>query len=207
VLAQRMVDFLSRGNLSMQSKGCVATLGNLRRRHELTHYPKQQEEWMMSRFVAISVVALLAASPGIAQQAPPTTPPAAPQATTSSKVLSNVPGQSVTVADWYKQSVYDSSNAKIGEVRDVLLSPDGKVTALIVGVGGFLGIGEKDVAVPFNAIKHETRDGKVYLTMNTTKDELKTAPGLRYDRTTTTWGSDTGSSDRAPASTPNAPRR
>jgi sporulation protein YlmC with PRC-barrel domain len=175
----------------------------------LTHYPKQQEEWMMSRFIAISVIALLAASPGIAQQAPTTAPPTAtPQATsTSSKVLSSVPGQSVTVADWYKQSVYDPSNAKIGEVRDVLLSADGKVTALIVGVGGFLGIGEKDVAVPFNAIKHESRDGKVYLTMNATKDELKTAPGLRYDRTTTTWGPDNGSSDRAPASTPNAQRK
>ena len=60
----------------------------------------------------------------------------------------------------------------------MLLSPDGTVTALIVGVGGFLGIGEKDVAVPFNAIKHESRDGKVYLTMSATKDELKSAPGL-----------------------------
>jgi hypothetical protein len=158
---------------------------------------------MMNRFAAISVIALLAASPAAAQQAPTTTPPAAPQAT---KVLSSVPGQSVTVADWYKQSFYDPSNAKIGEVRDVLLSPDGKVTALIVGVGGFLGMGEKNVAVPFNAIKHETRDGKVYLTMNATKDELKAAPGLRYDSNTTTWMPDTGASDR-PASTPNAPRR
>jgi sporulation protein YlmC with PRC-barrel domain len=160
---------------------------------------------MMNRFAAISIIALLAASPAVAQQATP--PPAVPQATaSSSKILSSVPGQSVTVADWYKQSFYDPSNAKIGEVRDVLLSPDGKVTALIVGVGGFLGMGEKDVAVPFNAIKHETRDGKVYLTMNATKDELKAAPGLRYDRSTTTWVPDSGASDR-PASTPNAPRK
>jgi sporulation protein YlmC with PRC-barrel domain len=67
-----------------------------------------------------------------------------------------------TVTDWYKQSVYDPSNSKIGEIMDVLLSSDGKVNALIVGVGGFLGMGEKDVAVPFSAVKHETRDGKVY---------------------------------------------
>jgi PRC-barrel domain len=69
----------------------------------------------------------------------------------------------------------------------VLLSPDGKVNALIIGVGGFLGIGEKDVAVPFDAVMHETRDGKVYLTLDTTKDALKGAPGLKYDRSTTTW--------------------
>ena len=106
------------------------------------------------------------------------------------QIMGSVPAQSVTVADWYKQSVYDPSNSKIGEIMDVLLSPDGKVNALIVGVGGFLGIGEKDVAVPFSAVKHTTKDGKVYLTLDTTKDALKVAPGLRYDRSTTTWVAD-----------------
>jgi sporulation protein YlmC with PRC-barrel domain len=109
----------------------------------------------------------------------------------SVQIMNSVPAQSVTVTDWYKQSVYDPSNSKVGEIMDVLLSPDGKVNALIVGVGGFLGIGEKDVAVPFSAIKHETRDGKVYLTLDTTKDALKAAPGLKYDRNTTTWNPDT----------------
>jgi sporulation protein YlmC with PRC-barrel domain len=103
------------------------------------------------------------------------------------QIMSSVPAQSVTVADWYKQGVYDPANSKIGEVMDVLLSPDGKVNALIIGVGGFLGMGEKDVAVPFNAVKHSTRDGKVYLTLDTTKEALKTAPGLKYDRNSTTW--------------------
>jgi len=105
----------------------------------------------------------------------------------SAQIMTSVPAQSVTVKDWYNQSVYDPSNNKIGEIQDVLLSPDGKVTALIVGVGGFLGMGEKDVAVPFSAVKHTTRDGKVYLTLDTTKDALKSAPGLKYDRNSTTW--------------------
>jgi len=106
------------------------------------------------------------------------------------QIMNSVPVQSVTVTDWYKQSVYDPSTSKIGEIMDVLLSPDGKVDALIVGVGGFLGMGEKDVAVPFSAIKHTTRDGKVYLTLDTTKEALKVAPGLKYDRSTTTWNPD-----------------
>jgi sporulation protein YlmC with PRC-barrel domain len=105
----------------------------------------------------------------------------------SAKIMSSVPGQSVTVTDWYKQSVYDPSNSKIGEIVDVLLSQDGKVSALIIGVGGFLGMGEKDVALPFDAVKHTTKDGKVYLTLDTTKDALKSAPGFKYDRNTTTW--------------------
>jgi PRC-barrel domain len=41
---------------------------------------------------------------------------------------------------------------KIGEIMDVLVDKSGKIAALIVGVGGFLGAGEKDVAVPFEAV-------------------------------------------------------
>jgi sporulation protein YlmC with PRC-barrel domain len=104
--------------------------------------------------------------------------------------MTSVPPQSVTVTDWYKRSVYDSSNNKIGEIMDVLLSQDGKVNALIIGVGGFLGMGEKDVAVPFDAVKHTVKDGKTYLTLDSTKDALKAAPGLKYDRNTTTWNPD-----------------
>jgi len=136
----------------------------------------------MNKFAAGSIAVLLIVTPAIAQQ--------------SWKILSNVPGQGVTVTDWYKQSMYDASNSKIGDVRDILLSADGKVSAVIVGVGGFLGMGEKDVAVPFDAIKHTTRNGKVYLTMDATKDELKAAPGMHYDHNTTTWIPDTGDSTR-----------
>lgn len=112
------------------------------------------------------------------------------QAANRAGVLTSVPA-GVTVTDWYKQSVYDPSDAKIGEIMDVLVSPDGNVSALIVGVGGFLGAGEKDVAVPFSAVKHTQKNNKVYLTMNTTKDALKAAPGFKYDKNTTKWVPDT----------------
>jgi sporulation protein YlmC with PRC-barrel domain len=131
---------------------------------------------MKKKFVAASLGALMLSTAAIAQ---------------SGQVLSSVPPQSVTVTDWYKQSVYDPSNSKIGEIKDVLLSSDGRVNAFIIGVGGFLGMGEKDVAVPFNAVKRTTKDGKVNLTLDATKDALKTAPGLKYDRSTMTWMPDT----------------
>jgi len=57
----------------------------------------------------------------------------------ASEMLTNVPPGSLTVTDWYKQSVYDPSNSKIGQIDDVLVSPDGRINALIVGVGGLLG--------------------------------------------------------------------
>jgi len=116
---------------------------------------------------------------------------AQPTASGRSEIMSNLPANSATVADWYKQSVYDPSDNKIGEIMDVLIAPDGHATALIVGVGGFLGAGEKDGAVPFSAVKHTVKDKKIYLTMDATKDALKSAPGFRYDREKTTWVPDT----------------
>jgi sporulation protein YlmC with PRC-barrel domain len=113
--------------------------------------------------------------------------------TAKADVMTTVPGSSRTVTDWYKQDVYDQSNTKIGEIMDVLVGQDGQVSALIVGVGGFLGAGEKDVAVSFNTIKATMKDNKIYLTMNTTKDALKSAPGFKYDRDKTAWVPDTSS--------------
>jgi sporulation protein YlmC with PRC-barrel domain len=102
-------------------------------------------------------------------------------------VLTNLPSPARTITDLYKQDVYDASNKEIGEVEDVLLSDDGRVVGLIVGVGGFLGIGEKHVAVPYEAVKRTTKDGKVYLTLDAKADDLRAAPGFKYDRGSMTW--------------------
>lgn len=111
------------------------------------------------------------------------------------EVMTSVPAQSVTVTDWYKQSVYDTQNNKIGDVEDVLVDSQGKIDALIIGVGGFLGAGEKNVAVKFDAVKKTDQDNKVHLTMNANKDELKSAPGLKYDKQKTTWVPDTNNNN------------
>lgn len=108
--------------------------------------------------------------------------------TMNARMLREMPTDSVTVTDWYKQSVYDPNDKKIGEVKDVLVDKSGKVTSLIIGVGGFLGAGEKDVAVPFDSIRVTNKNNsKWYLVMNATKDELKGAPGFKYDSDTTSW--------------------
>ena len=105
----------------------------------------------------------------------------------TSKVLTSLPSQSIPISDVYKKSVYDSVNNKVGDVNDVILSPDGRVTALIVGVGGFLGMGENDIAVPFDAVKRTTKDNRTYLTLDATKDQLRSAPGFKYDRSKYAW--------------------
>ena len=93
-----------------------------------------------------------------------------------------------TVKNFYKQNVYDPSDHKIGDIDDLLVNKEGRITAVIVGVGGFLGMGEKDVAVPFSALRATERSSNAwYLVLNTTKDALKAAPGYTYDKTKTTW--------------------
>jgi sporulation protein YlmC with PRC-barrel domain len=103
------------------------------------------------------------------------------------KALNSLPTDSMTVTDYYKQNVYDPSDQKIGEIKDVVIASDGKVAAFIVEVGGFIGAGAKDVAVPFSDVKGTKKNDKWYLTMHATKDDLKNAPGMTYDRTNTRW--------------------
>jgi PRC-barrel domain len=110
---------------------------------------------------------------------------AAAQATHVSLMSSPPPGKTVT--KYYKQSVYDPAKDKIGTVDDVILSDSGQATGLIIGVGGFLGAGEKDVAVAFDAVHAEMKNGDWYLTLDTTKDALKSAPGLSFDKEKTAW--------------------
>lgn len=110
----------------------------------------------------------------------------------AAETMSSVPSSSKTVTEWYKQDVYNRSNNKIGKIDDVLVSDSGQINALIVGVGGFLGAGEKDVAVPFSAVRRTTKDNKSYLTMDATKDQLKSAHGLKYDSSRGAWVPDKG---------------
>jgi sporulation protein YlmC with PRC-barrel domain len=108
-------------------------------------------------------------------------------------MLSTLPSEAWTVNDWYKQTVYDLKDNKIGEIRDVLLDHEGKTAAFIVGVGGFIGIGEKDVAVPYNAVHFKMKDKKWYPVMNATKDAMQKAPGFKLDRSVMKWMPDNAS--------------
>ena len=110
------------------------------------------------------------------------------------------PANGTTVTTYYKQNVNDPTDHKIGDVRDLIIDEDGRIIAAIIGVGGFLGIDEKNVAIPFDALKlsPESFGGKIVakvLTVNTTKDELKSAPGLKYDRDATMWVFDKSASN------------
>lgn len=150
---------------------------------------------------AALLVAMALAAPAGAQTSTtttgtaPTTTTGAMTATTDAPVamqgattlLTTAPAGSVTVTRYYQQDVYDPADDKIGEVKDVLIDNEGKVSALIVAVGGFLGMGEKDVAVSFDAVHATQKDDDWHLSMDTTKDALTEAPGYKYDSETGEW--------------------
>ena len=143
--------------------------------------------------VLAACAALLMSSAAIAQTstAPPaTTPPAAspptttapparaPSTTDAKKTVA--PTQEVTGAwnakDFMSSRVYNMAGERVGDVNDILVE-DGRVASIIIGVGGFLGIGEKEVAMTPDQVKRMVHsDGETYFTVNTTKDQLQAAP-------------------------------
>jgi sporulation protein YlmC with PRC-barrel domain len=127
------------------------------------------------------------AAPPPAEATQPAAPAPEAAAPKGAEVVTTVPSDSVSLTDYYKQNVYDTSDNSVGEISDVLLDKDGRVTAVIVSVGGFLGLGAKYVSVPFNALRMTEKDGKRYLVMDRTKDALMSAPGYQYDRTKGQW--------------------
>jgi sporulation protein YlmC with PRC-barrel domain len=83
-------------------------------------------------------------------------------------------------SDVYKSAVYDPAEHKIGDVSDLVIDSAGIVKSAIIGVGGFLGVGEKDIAVPFSDLKVTSRDGKSWLVLDRTKQDLEKSPA--YDK-------------------------
>jgi hypothetical protein len=114
---------------------------------------------------------------------PMTAPTAAPMNAPMKADFVNRQGPNQWVMSKFKgTNVVGPNNEKIGDVSDILFEKNGSVAAFVIGVGGFLGIGAKDVALTpasFQVIKDD--DGKTdKLRLAMTKDELKQAPTFEY---------------------------
>ena len=108
----------------------------------------------MTKLALLTSAALLAAASAFAQTGA-TPSPTAPSPSPSQVLTQQSPGQ-WRASKLVGVDVFGTDNAKIGDVREVLLNRDGAAEAIVIGVGGFLGIGEKDVAVPFKALEWTT---------------------------------------------------
>ncbi len=91
------------------------------------------------------------------------------------------------------KSVYNENDEKVGDIKDLVMSSDNKVTHVILGVGGFVGVGEHPVAIPISEIKES---GDKLTLQGYTKDQLKEMPAYEYPKEAPA---------PAPASSPTAP--
>jgi sporulation protein YlmC with PRC-barrel domain len=141
---------------------------------------------MIRKLLATTALATLIAGGAYAQTTPaPSTAPAAPAeiqqpadqaapvARADGFLASNIIGETV-----YNGTGDDAAN--IGEVNDLVIDSDGDVQAVVVGVGGFLGLGQKNVALEYDAIAWAEKDGDRWIVVDSTADALKALPD--FDR-------------------------
>ena len=75
------------------------------------------------------------------------------------------------------QPVYNEQTQKVGAIDDLIIAPDTAVSFVIVGAGGFVGVGRHNVAIPVNQLKQQ--DGKFVLP-GATKEAIKALPKFEY---------------------------
>lgn len=163
---------------------------------------------MMKRTLTAAALAAAIAAPALAQtakpdpMAKPATPPSVESSMPSTATAQPNFVQNQNATDWRGSkligaTVYGPDNASIGSINDVLIANDGSVNAAVIGVGGFLGVGEKDVAIPFDklTITRSANSSSIdKVTVSYTKDELKNAPKFAYFEGTPSPTTGSGSS-------------
>lgn len=137
----------------------------------------------MKRTLSIVLFVALSAAFARAEDASSTAPAPNAKIVTPMEAL---PRYGSLVSAWYKKPVYDTSEKKVGVISDILFTR-GDIEAVMLDVGGFLGIGAKHVAVPADAITVTTKNNKTWLTINTTKDVVKKAMGYKFDAKERAW--------------------
>lgn len=131
----------------------------------------------MKKIALIATSLVILATPVFAQQAKTTgTAPAEAKFSTVSKdemFSSKLKGLSVT----------NQKDETVGEITDIAIK-NHEVDALILSVGGFLGVGERYVAVSPTSVnvRYDAKNNKWLASMNTTKDALKEAPQFKYPK-------------------------
>jgi sporulation protein YlmC with PRC-barrel domain len=135
---------------------------------------------MIRKLLATTALAAFIATGAFAQATTPqpTPDPAAPATEApvtpaDGFLASNIIGETV-----YNGTGDDAEN--IGAVDDVVLDKDGKATAIVIGVGGFLGVGAKPVEMAYDKVDWAEREGDRWIVVAATKEELDALP--QFDR-------------------------
>jgi sporulation protein YlmC with PRC-barrel domain len=167
-----------------------------------------------SRFILGIAAASLMSSAALAQTSQPNVGSTATTVTATTTTVTATKWMTQELAGQWRASkmiglnVYNKENEKIGDISEIIVDRSGKLEAVVVGAGGFLGIGERDVAVPYSQITWvdqpvaPARTGTSGIPMTTgaantashstsypdhavldmAKDQLKAAPAFKFSR-------------------------
>jgi hypothetical protein len=143
---------------------------------------------MIRNLLATTALATLVATAAYAQQDPAPAPAQAPAETAQPAAPATeqpvVKTDAFLATNTIGESVYNGTGdtaQNIGDVNDVVIGEDGMVQSVVVGVGGFLGIGEKGVAIELPKLKWSEANGDRWLVTDISKEQLEALP--TFDRT------------------------
>ncbi|PWW02026.1 PRC-barrel domain protein [Hoeflea marina] len=142
---------------------------------------------MIRTLLASTAIAAVMSTAAFAQDTTTTAPAATPEATMSTTTNTNASAETAVMADGmlasdvigaavYNSSADDAEN--IGDVNDIVLADDGSVESVVIGVGGFLGLGEKRVAVPFDQLSWVNKNNDRWLVVEATREQLEAQPAF-----------------------------
>jgi sporulation protein YlmC with PRC-barrel domain len=169
---------------------------------------------MLKRLMMTTAAAALVVGSAVAQAPAPDSPKSppmqksettpAPGAQASRQFVTQQSSDQWLATKFKGTDVIGSNNEKIGDVSDLLIDQNGRIVAYVVGVGGFLGIGQKDVALAPAAfqVQPATDKEELKLKLAMTRDELKNAPEFKAASRPTPTTGQAPPRDRAPATPP-----
>jgi sporulation protein YlmC with PRC-barrel domain len=128
-----------------------------------------------STSLATFATMLLVASAAFAQSTP--TPP---MHTGNAEFITVQPQGEWRASLFIGQPITNQAGETVGDINDLLFDKTGRITTAVIGVGGFLGLGEKNVAVPFNTLSFTAdANGKRIVTAPLSKGRLQAAPEFK----------------------------
>ena len=145
----------------------------------------------MRSFVTAALLSVaIIGGPAYAQTAQPAAPAAA---TTTTTATAGSNAKMILKGNWRASKlmgldVYNEANEKLGDINELILDKDGRVNAVVIGVGGFLGMGEHDIAVSMDKLKFMEEPVRTSSTSpaTTTRDTTTGAATPSANTTTTT---------------------
>ncbi|WP_018993833.1 PRC-barrel domain-containing protein [Thioalkalivibrio sp. ALgr1] len=96
--------------------------------------------------------------------------------------IDRMPAQGLHASDLMDKKIHSrTDDEEVGEINDLVIDQDGRIIAVVIGTGGVLGMGEKDIAIAWDRIDRTTEGDEVKLYIDMNEDTLKEAPEYERD--------------------------